>query len=96
MPSQIEHRPDENRYLYLVDGDVVGLTDYGVVGDSIHLTHTEITPSLRGNGLGDDMVRLILDEIRDATSHRVVPDCPFVADWLRRHPEYRELESRQA
>lgn len=96
MSSQIERRPDENRYLYLVDGDVVGLTDYLVVDDAIHLTHTEISPSLRGNGLGDDMVHLILDEIRDGTTLRVIPACPFVTDWLERHPEYRELESRRS
>lgn len=96
MASTITHLPAKSRYLYLVDGEIVGRTDYRLVATTIHLTHTEISPELRGCGLGDDMVRQILDEIADTTSHRVVAACPFVAAWLSRHPAYRGLETREA
>jgi hypothetical protein len=39
-------------------------------------------------------VQDVLDAIRTDTDYRVVADCPFVADWLGHHPEYRELEER--
>ena len=72
----------------------VGLTDYRLVGNEIHLTHTEIDPKFRGGGLGAHMVQGVLDSIRTETDYRVVAACPFVVDWLERHPEYHELESR--
>lgn len=90
----LEHLPEQHRYLFLVDGEEVGLTDYHLAAGSIHIIHTEITPRMRGTGLGDAMVRAVLDEIGTGTSLRVVPDCPFVADWLGHHPDYQELAAR--
>ncbi|QHO68443.1 GNAT family N-acetyltransferase [Marisediminicola antarctica] len=84
----------ENRYLFSVDGEEVGLADYRVIGEQIHITHTEITPRLRGSGLGERMVRALLDTIRADTDYRVVADCGFVREFLRRNPEYAELQTR--
>jgi predicted GNAT family acetyltransferase len=36
------------------------------------------------------LVRGALDHAR-AHDYRVAPICPFVAAWLRRHPEYGDL-----
>lgn len=94
--SAVEHLAGQNRYVYSVDGREVGLTDYQVRGSAMHLIHTEISPALRGHGLGARMVQEVLDRIRVETTYRVVADCPFIADWLDRHPDYQELEQRGA
>jgi predicted GNAT family acetyltransferase len=48
--------------------------------------HTEIDEPRRNEGLGS---RLVHDALDDAREHgrRVKPVCPFVAAYLREHPE---------
>ncbi len=58
------------------------------------ITHTEIDPSQRGKGLGGELVRGALNLIRADTNYRVVASCPFTADWISKHPEYKDLLSR--
>jgi predicted GNAT family acetyltransferase len=94
MSSEVQHLPGQNRFVFEKDGKQVGLTDYTLRGNAMHITHTEVDPSLRGAGLGDEMIQEVLDLIRTESDHRVVAECPFVVDWLGRHPEYRELEER--
>ncbi|MCY7325817.1 MAG: N-acetyltransferase [Microbacteriaceae bacterium] len=94
--TELRNRVAESQYLFSVDGEEVGLADYRVIGDEIHIIHTEITPRLRGSGLGALMVRQVLDSIRDETDYRVVADCGFVRDFIRRNPEYGERQQRRA
>jgi len=94
MSIEVENEPNEQRYLYRIDGEPVGFTDYRVRGDAIHLTHTQIAEHLRGTGLGAGMVRAVLDQIRAAGDNRVVADCGFVREFFRRNPEYAALQTR--
>jgi predicted GNAT family acetyltransferase len=94
MSSAVQHLPGQNRYVFQKDGAEVGLIDYTMRGNSIVLTHSEIDPNLRHSGLGDEMVQDVLDQIRERTDYRVVAECPFVVDWMERHPDYEELEVR--
>jgi hypothetical protein len=54
------------------------------------LTHAEVPAELRGARIGARLARGTLDLIR-ARGERIVPRCPFVVDFLRRHPEYVDL-----
>lgn len=94
MSTAVQHLPGQNRYVFKKDGKQVGLTDYSLHGNAMHITHTEIDPQLRGAGLGAAMVQNILDLVRIETAYRVVAECPFVVEWLDQHPEYHELEER--
>lgn len=94
MSTELQHLADQNRYVYLEDGEQVGITDYQLRGRNILLTHTEVDPRLRGEHIGSAMVQGVLDSIRADTDYRVVAACPFVEEWLAEHPDYRELESR--
>lgn len=94
MTSVVQHLPAQNRYVFTKDGIEVGLTDYQLVDRDIHITHTEVDPSMRHNGLASEMVQAVLDHIRADTDYRVIANCPYVVTWLSRHPEYQELEQR--
>ena len=85
--SPVVDNPAENRYELREGGDVVGLLEYERRGDEVDLFHTEVRPELRNRGLGETLVRGALDDLR-ARGERVVPTCPFVAAFIRRHPEY--------
>ena len=52
----------------------------------IFLTHTEVPQSLEGNGLGSLVVSKTLDHIR-SQGFKMAPLCPFVAAYLKKHPE---------
>jgi len=94
MSITVENRPQQSQYALLEDGETVGFAAYDVVGDEIRFTHTEIEPSRRSAGLGAQLVQGALDDVRAETSLRVVPLCPFVADWVDEHVDYQELLAR--
>ena len=94
MSITVENRPQQSQYALVEDGETVGVAAYDVVGDEIRFTHTEIEPSRRSAGLGAQLVQGALDDVRAETSLRVVPLCPFVADWVDEHVDYQELLAR--
>jgi predicted GNAT family acetyltransferase len=59
---------------------------YTRAGDRITLVHTIVPPALEGRGVGSALVRYALDAAR-AQGWRVVPECPFVRAYRRRHPD---------
>ena len=87
---RVEDNPSELRYELRVDGDLAGEIRYRRQPGSVVLVHTEIEPSLEGQGMGVVLVRGALEDIR-ARGARVVPFCPFVAAFIRRHHEYADL-----
>jgi uncharacterized protein len=72
------------------DGEVAGFLSYLPRPDHLVLVHTEVRQEYDGQGVGGSLVRQVLDEIR-ARGVTMVPQCPFVASYLRRHPEYNDL-----
>ena len=71
-------------------GDGTAFVEYRRAGDRIVLVHTEVPESLSGQGVGSKLVRGVLDALR-AEGAKVVPRCEFVAAYVARHPEYRDL-----
>jgi uncharacterized protein len=82
--------PEELRYEVLRDGEVLGGISYRTAPGVIVLVHTEVAPSEEGHGVASRLVAGALDDIR-SRGLRVAPVCPFVAAYLRRHPEQRDL-----
>lgn len=72
------------------DGEVAGFVAYLARPDHLVLVHTEIKVEYDGQGIGGAMVRQVLDQLRER-GLKLVPQCPFVAGYLRRHPEYEDL-----
>ncbi|MCC5574285.1 N-acetyltransferase [Microtetraspora sp. AC03309] len=89
MP-EIVHDAAASRYELLLDGEVAGFAEYRLSDDTIVFTHTEIREEFEGKGLGSRLVGGALDQVRE-TGRTVVPKCPFVARYIERHPEYRDL-----
>jgi predicted GNAT family acetyltransferase len=87
---RIVHDPDAQRYeIYL--GDVsVGFAAYRTEPDRVVFTHTRIDSAYEGRGLGSRLIAAALAEVR-AGGSPVEPQCPFVAAYIRRHPESAEV-----
>ena len=92
MPDGVVVRdnPSERRYEALVDGRMVGLIRYRKEPGLVVLVHSEVDLDLEGTGVGSELVRGALADIR-ARGLRMVPHCPFIIDYLRRHPEELDL-----
>lgn len=88
-PPEVVDNPEEGRFELRVD-DALGFADYHLKKDVIVFTHTELPQALRGRGLGTVLVRAALDTAR-RRGLQVIPLCPYVAGFIRRHPQYRDL-----
>ena len=64
--------------------------EYIKSSDKIFLTHTEVPKELEGKGIASSLIRQVLMDIeqKDLT---LVPLCPFVAAYIKRHPKWRKL-----
>jgi len=68
----------------------VALLQYKQRKGRIHFIHTEVPEALRGRGIAEVLARAGLDYARDH-GLAVYVHCPYVADFIKRHPEYQPL-----
>jgi predicted GNAT family acetyltransferase len=87
---EISDNPAESRYELRVDGELAGMIEYRLTPGRIVLVHTEVVPEFEGHGVGGRLAKYALDDAR-ARGLQVVARCPFVAEYIRRHPAYQEL-----
>jgi predicted GNAT family acetyltransferase len=91
----IENEPAKSRYVGRAGNRLAGHINYRQVGDALALLHTEVDAEFEGEGVGGALVSAVLDDAR-SRGLEVLPFCPFVNSYLRRHPEQIDLvpESR--
>jgi len=87
---QVHDAPERGRYELTLDGQLAGVAFYARGEGEITLRHTEVDDRFEGRGLGSRLARTVLDDAR-ARGLRVVPLCPFMAGYIRTHPEYQDL-----
>lgn len=82
--------PEMSRYSAMAGDRLAGYVAYRDRPGARALVHTDVLAAWEGRGVGGRLARAALDDIR-ARGLAVVPQCPFVAAWIRRHPEYEDL-----
>jgi uncharacterized protein len=85
----VRHEPDRSRFVVQLDG-APATAEYRRSGDTLVLTHTAVPSSAAGEGVGSALARAALAFARQEKL-RVVPRCRFMAVFVRRHPEFRDL-----
>ena len=78
-----------NRFELDVEG-AVAFANYRLTPQAVIIIHTETPRGLRGRGVASELVGGALDLIR-ADGRKVIAGCGFVADYLRKHPEFADL-----
>jgi hypothetical protein len=76
-------------------GDAVAFLEYTRAGTTIAYTHTEVPTSLEGHGVAAKLAMHALDFAR-ANGLDVVPLCSYVAEYIKRHPDYADLVAPRA
>lgn len=84
MTVEVRDAPEASRYEVWAGGELAGYTRYRLHDDRVTFTHTEIDPGHEGQGLGTQLARAALDDVR-ARGLMIVPQCPFIAGYIRRH-----------
>jgi predicted GNAT family acetyltransferase len=87
---RIEKRPERNRYELSVAGKLAAFVDYRLSPGRVDLVHTEVLPAYEGQGLASRAASFALDDAR-REGLQVEASCAFVAGYIERHPEYRDL-----
>src|SRR5690606_6889976 len=87
--TRVVHEPERSRFQVTLGGGTAELR-YQRLGKTLVLVHTGAPPELEGRGIGGALVRAAFDHVR-GHGMVVVPLCPFVRAYLKRHPECLEL-----
>jgi len=86
----VVHQPEQSRYELHVDGRLAGFVRYRPHADHVEFLHTEVDPEFEGQGLGSRLAAGALDDVR-ASGGRATATCPFIAAYVKRHPEYEDV-----
>jgi predicted GNAT family acetyltransferase len=81
--------PEASRYEASVDGRLAGFVEYRLLPDRITFLHTEVDPEFTGGGVGSRLAASVLHDAR-IRGLGVRPLCPFIAAYIRRHPEHAD------
>ncbi len=87
--ADVIDRPDRNRFELVTDGHLA-FAAYEREGEVLRMTHTIVPAALSGRGIGTKLIAGALALVR-AEGLRIVPLCSFVAAYLEKHPEERDL-----
>jgi predicted GNAT family acetyltransferase len=78
-----------NRFELEVEGSTA-FVEYKRSKDWLFLNHTEVPQAIEGKGVAGAIVQKTLQYAKD-NNYRIVPICPFVQSFLKRHPEWNEI-----
>lgn len=74
-------------------GDKVSIINYRQFDDeTLALVHTEVDPSLEGQGIGSQLVQGALEYV-DRNNLKIVPLCRFVSVYIKRHTDWNRVVS---
>ena len=85
----IQHDAAHSRFAASTDAGEAVL-EYTRDGQRIIFTHTGVPPEAEGKGVGSALAKAGLDYARNE-GLRVRAACPFVAAFVKSHPEYQDL-----
>jgi uncharacterized protein len=88
MDISISNNTDRKQFEVIQDGETAVL-QYRFHDGNIWLMHTEVPKTLEGRGIASALAHYGLEWAKEHNMRAKVL-CPFVAIYLKRHPEYNE------
>lgn len=92
MTHTVTLNPEKQRYEIHVDGTFAGFTQAVADGEVVTMPHTKVFDEFEGQGLASRLVTGALDDIR-ARGLTIIAECPYVAQFVVKHPDYSDLLS---
>jgi uncharacterized protein len=91
--SKVANNEAASRFEISLDGHLAQL-QYKRTPGQIAFIHTEVPKELGGRGLASQLAKTALDFAR-TNGLEVIPYCPFVASYVKKHTEYADLVPEQ-
>lgn len=89
--SVVIDNQSEHRFTLAIEGSHdVAAAYYRLEGDRLTLTHTIVPERYSGLGIGSKLARGVFEALRE-TGRNAVLQCPFMAAYYARHPEYSDV-----
>jgi hypothetical protein len=89
-PITVTHNKARQRYeVLLPDGDHAVIA-YEMMGDKMGLMHTVVPEAHEGKGIAGTMAKFALEEAKEQ-GIKVLPYCPYIQTYVKRHPEYNDI-----
>lgn len=90
MEIKINHDIEGQEFTVELGQDQAELTYAKPEEKVIDFQHTFVPEQYRNNGVADQLIQTGL-QYAQQQQFRVIATCPFVASYIRRHPEYQSL-----
>jgi uncharacterized protein len=94
--TQVIDNPARGRFELALGGGAIAYLEYawrqraGSRRPVRALTHAEVPVERRGAGIGARLTAGVLELLR-SRGEQALPLCPYVVDFIRRHPEYLDV-----
>ena len=89
MKYDIQHNQSQHRFETTIE-NLLCVIDYSLNDTNLSLNSVRVPKALEGRGVAGELTQTALDWAR-SKNYRVIPVCPYVQAWLKRHPEYQIL-----
>lgn len=90
--TNIKNNTHQHRFELETDGKL-SIVEYQQIDEqTLALTHTEVDPSLEGHGVGSKLVEGVFRYVKQH-NQKIVPLCPFISVYLKRHPDWNRVVS---
>ena len=91
MEIKHEDLGNKGRFFYELNGKEMGLMTYSHAGtDKLIIDHTEVDPSLKGQGIGYKLVEASVSYAR-IKNIKILPLCPFAAAVFKKRDDYSDV-----
>jgi uncharacterized protein len=87
--AEVRHNPAHHRFEAGSPPELAMMV-YRLKGDAVELIHTEVPEQYQGQGLAGKLATAALEWARES-GLKVIPTCPYVRNYIGKHPEYADL-----
>jgi predicted GNAT family acetyltransferase len=84
----VNDRPEIHNFEFFVEG-YRSFIDYLKKDNKLYLIHTEVPAELEGKGVAATFVEKVFLYLEER-GKKIVPLCPYVQFFLKRHPEWND------
>lgn len=93
MNIKLELSLTKGRSYYEKDGAILAECVFSIAGeDKIIIEHTEVDESLKGLGVGLELVRAVADYARK-NKRKIIPLCPFANAMFKKYSEFDDVKN---
>lgn len=87
---EVRHDTEMTTFTAELDGAEAVLMYRPVDGKTLDFEHTYVPPEHRGRGVASVLAGAAFEYARES-GYKVIPSCPYITTYLKRHPEYHDL-----